>query len=102
MRLGSQTTFRAMFQWRSLKAKVTIFTMTFFLLGSLSLAFYASYSLYHDMEQALGEQQFSTVSIIAAEINTGLDDRMKALEKVAALITPVSYTHLTLPTTERV
>ena len=77
-----------MFQWRSLKAKVTIFTMTFFLLGSLSLAFYASYSLYHDMEQALGEQQFSTVSIIAAEINTGLDDRMKALEKVAALITP--------------
>ena len=40
------------------------------------------------MEQALCEQQFSTVSIIAAEINTGLNDRMRVLEHVAKLITP--------------
>jgi hypothetical protein len=78
----------AIFQWRSLKTRVTVFTLAFFLIGIWLLAFYSSYKLKNDMERALGEQQFSTVSIIAAEINTGLDDRMKALEKIAALITP--------------
>jgi len=43
---------------------VTIFTLTIFIVGFWSLAFYSSYSLQHDMEHALGEQQFSTVSII--------------------------------------
>jgi len=40
------------------------------------------------MEQTLGEQQFSTVSIIAAEINAELSDRLRALEQVAKHITP--------------
>jgi PAS domain S-box-containing protein len=84
----SQTTSSAIFQWRSLKTRVTVSTLTFFLIGIWSLAFYASYTLKNDMERTLGEQQFSTVSIIAAEVNAGLDDRMKALEQVAALITP--------------
>jgi PAS domain S-box-containing protein len=79
----------SIFQWRSIKTRVTIFTLTFFLIGIWMLTFYSNYTLKKDMEQTLGEQQFSTVSIIAAEINTGLDDRIKALEKVAALITPV-------------
>jgi len=78
----------AIFQWRSLKTRVTIFTLTIFIVGFWSLAFYSSYSLQHDMEHALGEQQFSTVSIIASGINTDLNDRMIALEKVAARITP--------------
>jgi len=82
------TTSGAIFQWRSLKTRVTIFTLTFFLIGIWSLAFYSNYKLHNDMEKALGEQQFSTVSIIAAEINAGLDNMMKALEQVAALITP--------------
>jgi PAS domain S-box-containing protein len=76
------------FHWRSLKTRVTISTLTFFLVGIWALAFFSSYTLKNDMEQALGEQQFSTVSIIAAVINTGLDDRMRALEQVAARITP--------------
>jgi PAS domain S-box-containing protein len=82
------TTFGAIFQWRSLKTRVTVATLTFLLIGIWSLAFYSSYTLKNDMEQALGEQQFSTVSIIAAGINSGLDDRMRVLEKEAALITP--------------
>ena len=82
------TTSGAIFQWRSFKTRVTIFTLTFFMVGIWSLAFYSNYKLHKDMEKALGEQQFSTVSIIAAEINAGLDNMMKALEQVAALITP--------------
>jgi hypothetical protein len=83
-----QTLFRAIFQEHSLKTKMTLITLIFFLIGIWSLALYARYTLHNDMEDALGAQQFSTVSIIAAEINNGLEDRMKALESIAALITP--------------
>ena len=82
------TTAGVIIRWRSLKTRVTVFTLAIFLIGSWSLAFYASYTLQKDMQRALGEQQFSTVSIIAAEINAGLEERMKALEQVAAPITP--------------
>ena len=83
-----QTIFRAIFQKHSLKTKVTLFTLFFSLISIWALSFYARHTLYNDMENTLGAQQFSTVSIIAAEINNGLNDRMKALEKSAALITP--------------
>ena len=78
----------AIFKWRSLKTRVTVFTLTFFLIGIWSLALYSSYTLHRDMEQTLGEQQFSTVSIMAADINAELGDRLRSLEKIAARITP--------------
>jgi PAS domain S-box-containing protein len=64
---------------------VTLFTLAIFALGIWSLAFYATRSLRADTERLLGEQQFSTVSYIAAEVNQGLADRLKALEKIAAM-----------------
>ncbi|MEI6609326.1 MAG: hypothetical protein WCO53_06215, partial [Deltaproteobacteria bacterium] len=82
------TKFSAIFQLRSLKTKVTTFTLGIFLISISSLAIYSSYTLHYNMERALGEQQFSTVSIIAAVINAGLDVRIKALENIAAVITP--------------
>ena len=82
------TTFSAIFQWRSLKTRVTFSTLTIFLVGIWLLAFYSSYTLQNDMKQALGEQQFSTASIIASDINDALDDRLKSLEMLAAMITP--------------
>jgi PAS domain S-box-containing protein len=57
-------------------------------IGIWTLAIYTSYTLKSDMEHALGEQQFSTVSIIAEEINTELSDRMRVLEQVAKLVSP--------------
>jgi PAS domain S-box-containing protein len=71
--------------WRSLKTRVTLFTLAIFALGIWSLAFYATRSLRADTERLLGEQQFSTASYIAAEVNQGLSDRLRALEKVAAM-----------------
>lgn len=73
--------------WRSLKTRVTIFTLAIFLVGIWSLTFYSSVTLHNDLEHALGEQQLSAVTIIAAGINTELDDRMRALESFAAGIT---------------
>ena len=74
--------------WRSLKTRVTIFTLAIFLMGIWSLAFYASRMLREDMQRLLGEQQFSTASLIASQVNGELDDRLRALEIVAASIAP--------------
>ena len=41
-----------------------------------------------DMQRQLGEQQFSTVTLAAAQINSELDERQRALENIAATITP--------------
>jgi hypothetical protein len=39
------------------------------------VALYSSRMLREDMQRLLGDQQFSTVSFVAAEINQALDDR---------------------------
>src|ERR1035437_598559 len=74
------------FQWRSLKTKVTLFTLAIFVISIWSLAFYVSRMLREDMQRLLGEEQFSTVSFVAAEINEGLALRVKALEIAARSI----------------
>lgn len=76
------------FQVRSLKTRVTLFTLAIFVGGLWALAFYSSQLLREDMQRLLGEQQFSTVSLMAAGIDEELDDRLRALENVAASMTP--------------
>ena len=71
------------FQRHSLKTRVTVLTFAVFMLGIWALAFYASRVLREDMQRLLGEQQFSTVTVLAHEINDRLVDRMLALESVA-------------------
>jgi len=78
------------FQRASLKTKLTLFTLFVFLIGVWSLAWYASSLLRSEMEQQLGEQQFATVSMLAASINEELENRLKALETVAASIAPTA------------
>lgn len=76
------------FQSRSLKTRVTLVTLTFFLIGIWSLACYAGRMLREDMQSLLGDQQFSTVSLLAAQVNQELDDRFRALETIGGTITP--------------
>ncbi len=71
---------------RSLKARITIATLAIFLVSIWSLAFYASRVLRDDMRHVLGNQQYSTVSFIAAGINNELTERMAALEGIAKQI----------------
>jgi diguanylate cyclase (GGDEF)-like protein/PAS domain S-box-containing protein len=72
----------------SLKTRVTLFTLTIFVSGIWSLAFYVNHLLHVDMQRQLGEQQFATVSILATELDHELQDRLQALEDVAERITP--------------
>ncbi len=71
----------------SLKARLTLFTLTLFVVSIWALASYAGQSLHLDIERLLGEQQFSTATLVAQEINDELTDRLGALEAVAARIT---------------
>ena len=73
---------------RSLNARVTLFTLTIFVIGICSLGFYASRMLREDMQRVLGEQQLTTASFIAADIGGQLEGRFKNLERIAARITP--------------
>jgi len=77
-----------LFRKTSLKTKLTLFTLAVFLVGIWSLAFYASRMLREDMQRQLGEQQFATVSLVAAQLNAELAERLNALERVAAKISP--------------
>jgi diguanylate cyclase (GGDEF)-like protein/PAS domain S-box-containing protein len=45
--------------------------------------------LHEDMQRLLGDQQSSTVSYMAAEINHDLEERIKALELISKVIDPV-------------
>ncbi len=74
------------FQLRSLKTRVTVLTLLLFVVSTWSLAWYASRMLRTDIQQVLGEQQFSTVSGIARELNEHLNDRQRALETIAKSI----------------
>jgi two-component system, sensor histidine kinase and response regulator len=69
--------------WHSLSTRVTFFTLIIFMLGIWSLSFYISKMLQEDMQQLLYKQQFSTISILAEDINDELNDRFDALKAVA-------------------
>ncbi|MBU1365024.1 MAG: PAS domain S-box protein [Gammaproteobacteria bacterium] len=77
-----------LFRKTSLKTKLTLFTLVVFLVGIWSLAFYASRMLREDMRRQLGEQQFATVSLVAAQLDAELAERLNALERIAADISP--------------
>ncbi len=77
-----------LFQWQSLKTRITLYCLGIFLVGLWSLAFYASGVLRGDMQRLLGDQQFSTVSFMVAQVNQDLEDRLQMLEKIASKTSP--------------
>jgi len=72
----------------SLKTRITAVALAVFLLAIWSLTLYATSSLRQDMTRLLGEQQFSTTSIIAAQLNAELESRLQALAQIAGEIPP--------------
>ncbi len=77
-----------LFQQRSIKTRVTLFTLVIFVCSVWTVAFYASRMLRDDMQQLLGEQQRTAAGSLAAGVNDDLGDRLQALEAIAAQITP--------------
>ena len=74
---------RNIFQWHSLKTRLTILTLAVFVGGIVIQAIYLSRSLRIDIERQLSEQQFAAVSFVAAVVNDDLRERMSALELIA-------------------
>src|ERR1035437_6464503 len=74
--------------WRSLKTRVTLFTLAIFLVSLWLLAFYANRILRTDMQHLLGDQQLSTATFVAANVNDDLTDRLSALELFAQALEP--------------
>ena len=74
---------------RSLAARVTLFTLGVFVASVWGLTFYASRMLREDMQNLASDQQFATVSFVAAQIDARFEDRANALTLVAGAIDPV-------------
>jgi diguanylate cyclase (GGDEF)-like protein/PAS domain S-box-containing protein len=79
---------RNAFQRNSLKTRVTVLTLLIFLVSVWSVTFYTSAMLRRDMRRLLGEQQFSTASMVASEIDQELQERVRALHEIASELTP--------------
>jgi diguanylate cyclase (GGDEF)-like protein/PAS domain S-box-containing protein len=75
---------------RSLKTRLTLWTLSIFLLSIWSLTFYAGSLLRDDMKRVLSEQQFATVSFMAVDVNQQFEERVRALVKVASEVDPVT------------
>lgn len=74
-------------RWRrSLKQTITLGMLTIFVVGIWALSLYVTHMLRHDLKNLLADQQASTVSYVASELNQALLDRIQSLEKVAGSI----------------
>lgn len=74
----------------SLKTRITVATLGIFVIVIWSLSFYASRMLREDMSRMLGDQQFSTVSLLAAAIDIEMAQQLKSLEAIAVSISPAT------------
>ncbi|MDD5174952.1 MAG: PAS domain S-box protein [Sterolibacterium sp.] len=81
------------FAHRSLKTRITLTTLVIFLLSIWSLAFYTIRTLRDDIQILLGNQQSSTVFLLANEVNHELKDLLSILEMTAGTITPTMMEH---------
>ena len=75
----------------SLKTRITLFAVLIFVASLWALQTFVSQTLRKDMTRLMGEQQYSTASILAGEVNQQIQLRLDALERVAATITPAQW-----------
>ncbi len=73
---------------RSLQTRVTLMVLAAFVVSLWSLTFLGVRMLRQDLQQLVGEQQFSTAEIVAADIDQEVEERLHALKLVAEQITP--------------
>ena len=72
------------FKRHTIKTSLTLTTLVICMASIWTLALYASRTLKVDMERQLGEQQYATVSLLAAQVDQELSGRLAGMEKVAA------------------
>jgi|GEM_PF-440810 len=77
------------FNFHSIKTRVTLFTLGIFIVGIWILYFLVSKQLYEGMQKQLADQQSSIASILATQVNEELRERLNVLEIVAEKTTPI-------------
>jgi len=77
------------FNFHSIKTRVTLFTLGIFIVGIWILYFLVSKQLYEGMQKQLADQQSSIASILATQVNEELRERLSVLEIVAEKTTPI-------------
>ncbi|WP_296494527.1 diguanylate cyclase [Rhodoferax sp.] len=73
---------------QSLKTRVTLMTLAIVVVSFLVLAFYSKSLLREELLLYTGQQQRSALSLFAAEVNYGLQDRLDTLDATASRLTP--------------
>lgn len=71
----------------SIKTRTTLSTLLIFITSLWLLVYFATSVLREDIITMIHQQQFATVTVIAANINDELNDRITALEKTSSIIT---------------
>lgn len=79
--------------WRTLNARVTLLTLAIYVAGMWSLTWYISRTLSEDFLHLLSDQQHSTATLMASQVNAQVLERLQALDLVAAAVTPEMVAH---------
>mgnify|MGYP003340326991 CR=1 FL=1 len=74
----------------SLRTRITLIVMTILVTSIFVLAYDLARSLRASLVKSVSEQQYSMVSLLAADINRELRARLNALEKIAGSVSSVS------------
>ena len=68
--------------------QVSLLSLVIFMIAVWSLVFYASWITREDMRLQMSQHEFSTVTLMAKELDHELNEHLQALEQVAGKITP--------------
>ena len=72
----------------SLRSKVSYMIVMLFLVSAAAVTALYSWTLRHDMQGVISDQQFSITSLLATEIDLQLSDRLAVLQGIAQSIDP--------------
>ena len=78
----------SIFNWRSLRTRITVGMLTLSLSVLWATVFALSHSLRKDMEATISAQQFSTIALIASDIDRAVRDRLSIVESIASKLAP--------------
>ncbi len=73
--------------WRSLQTRITVLTLSAFLVSIWSLSLFAARTLHQDILQLQSDQQMATVTLHAGDIHRTLTERLASLESITPLLT---------------
>ena len=74
---------RQIFNWRSLRTRITVGVLVVSLSMLLATLLALSYTLRQEMEKTISAQQFSSVSLIASEMDRSIRERLSVAESIA-------------------